>query len=274
MKRFATVVIAGAVLFSFASTALGVIGWAGNIWPCNGQPYTSNDDINVYVQVWKDGCTGPVGPCADIQATLFYRCTGAPEFISVPMVYNVPIGNNDEFTGTIPSGHGCSEVEFYVEVVDVTDGDTWYPGDQCGNGPNFFLPITEVTSQDVTVTFHLCLSGETTTSGAVCVTGSHEALTNWGDGVPMMFSCEQISPKLYEVDVLFAAGSNPYVEYKYKKDDCQTWESTGNHSFTIDDSAPTQDLWVDGWEYIEPDCPDCASPVEDSSWGTIKGLYR
>ena len=266
--RVATVLLAGALLIAWASTAMGAIGWAGQIWPCNGHVYTSLDNIAVYVQVWKDGCTNLPGPCADIQATLYYRCQGGATFTSVPMVFNVDVGNNDEYTGTIPAGHGCTTVEFYVEVVDITDNDTWYPQDQCGNNPNFFLPITHVTSQDVTVRFHLCLTSGIETSGAVCVTGGHPALTNWGNGVPMVL----VGPKLYQVDIVFAAGSNPYVEYKYRKDDCSTWEGTGNHSFTIDDSSPFQNLWVDGWEYITPDCqPTSNNPA---TWGAIKAIYR
>ena len=89
-----------------------------------------------------------------------------------------------------------------------------------------------------------------------------------------VFSCEPISPKLYQVDVTFPMGSNPYVEYKYKKDDCQTWESTPNRSFMIDDSFTVMDLPEDGWEFNTPDCPPCVSPVEETGWGMIKALYR
>ena len=71
------------------------------------------------------------------------------------------------------------------------------------------------------------------------------------------------------------AGSNPYVEYKFKKDDCVTWEEGDNHSFTIDDTNPTYEIpWVDGWQYITPDCPGCATATEQTEWGTIKALYR
>lgn len=274
MKRLVSALIAGAMLLAVASTAMGVIGWAGGIWPVNGTPYTTNDDITVYVQVWKDGCTGPDGPCADIDARLYWRCTGDPSFNFVQMVYNVPIGNNDEYMGTIAAGHGCSEVEFYVEVEDTTDGDTWYPQDQNGNDPNFFLPITEVTAQDVTVTFTMCL-GEEETTGNVCVIGNQDPLGNWTSGVVMGQPCPGVSPKLYEVDVMFPAGSNPYVEYKYQKDDCATWDCDPNHQFTIDDSGSTMALPWDAWCWGDPSyCPDCASPVEESTWGTIKGLYR
>jgi hypothetical protein len=257
-----------------AGVASAEIGWCGQIWPCSGAGYTSEQNIDVYVQIWKDGVTSNPGQGADLGATLFYRCTGDPAFTAVPMTYNTDVGNNDEYTGTIPSTHGCSEVEFYVEAVDLTDMTYCYGQDQCGNSPNFFLPITEVTAQDVDVTFNLCLTEGVETSGEVCVTGGHEALTNWGDGVAMLQPCPDISPKLYQVTITFPAGSNSYVEYKYKKDDCATWESTGNHSFNIDDSSGSQMLWVDGWEYNEPDCPDCMTAAGPDQWGTIKGLFR
>lgn len=131
-----------------------------------------------------------------------------------------------------------------------------------------------VTQQDVTVTFTMCLPDSVGTTGSACVIGSHAAIGGWGTGVDMMQPCAGASPGLWTLDVMFPAGSDPFVEYKYKKDDCATWESTGNHSFNIDDSSASQILPVDGWEYITPMCPDCSSPVEDSSWGAIKGLYR
>jgi hypothetical protein len=132
-----------------------------------------------------------------------------------------------------------------------------------------------VTQQDVTVTFTVCLPDSVTTTGGLCVIGGADALGNWTVGVDMWQPCPDLSPGLWIVDnVTFPAGSDPFVEYKYKKDDCATWESTGNHSFSIDDAAPTQVLPIDGWEYITPECPDCSSPVEDATWGTIKSIFR
>ncbi len=274
MKRFAIIALATLALASMASTAMGEVGWCGNIWPNSGVAFTSADNIDTYVQVWKDGCTGPAGPCADIEAYLYYRCTGDPDFVEVPMSYLGPNGNNDEFTGQIPAGHGCSEVEYFIKVVDTSDMTECYGQDQAGNDPNFFLPITQVLSQDVTVSFTVCLTEGFETTGNVCVIGAGDELGNWTAGVVMGQPCPEVSPKLYTVDVTFLAGSNPYREYKYQKDDCVAWENTGNHSFTIDDSAPTMDLPIDGWEYNTPDCPECSSPVEESTWTTIKAIYR
>jgi hypothetical protein len=277
MARLGIAVLAVVVLVGLASVAMGAVGWAGNIWPCSGATYTSNDDISVYVQVWKEGCTdsSTAGPCADVEAYLYYGCKGSGTFTEVPMSYNVDTGNNDEFVGVIPSGHGCDTVEFYVKVVDITDQSEYYGQDQCSNNPNFFLPITQMTSQDVTVRFTMCLTSGVETSGGVCVVGSQAPIGDWSQGVAMSLSCPSQDPNLYQADVLFPAGSNPYVEYKYQKDDCVTWESTGNHSFTIDDTDSFFEIpYVDGWEYLTPDCPGCATATEDVGWGAIKALYR
>jgi hypothetical protein len=131
-----------------------------------------------------------------------------------------------------------------------------------------------VTQQDVLVTFTVCLPDSIDSFFDVCVTGSAPELTTWGDGVLMSQPCPDVQPKLWTVDVLFPAGSDPFVEYKYKKDDCQTWESVGNRPLTIDDSGPTQVLLPDVWDNLGDTCPDCSSPVEDASWGTIKSIYR
>lgn len=277
MAKFAIAVMTGVFLLGLASASMGAIGYCGQIFPCSGASYTSNDDISVYVQVWKGGCTDTSGtePCPDVEAYLYYGCKGSGSFTEVPMTYNVDVGNNDEFTGIIPSGHGCDTVEYYVMVVDVADPDTCYGQDQCSNDPNFFLPITPATSQDVTVRFHMCLTSGVETDGDVCIIGGHPALGDWTDGVIMSLSCPAQDPKLYQVDILFPEGSNPYIEYKYKKDGCTEWESSGNHSFTIDDSDPFYDLpYVDGWDFITPDCPGCATATEQIEWGTIKALYR
>jgi len=268
-------VVASIVLLVAAQTAMGAVGWCGNIWPRNGLSYTSAENIDCYVQIWKDGVTPGDGPGAGLAAYLYYRCTGGGSFTEIPMAYLNEVGNNDQYTGTIPAGHGCGEVEYYIKVVDLTDMAECYGYDQWNNPPNFFLPITQVTAQDVTVRFHLCLPDGIDSFFDVCLTGNHPELGNWGSSVPMHFSCQAASPKLYEADVLFPAGSNPYVEYKYKKDDCNTWEGTGNHSFTIDDSRPMfVSLPIDGWEYMTPDCPECTTPVNSASWGIIKALYR
>jgi len=173
----------------------------------------------------------------------------------------IVLNNNwDQSTG--------DNISFYSDGIDPVT----FSYDMSNNTTTISSQV--VTQQDVLVTFTVCLPDSIDSFFDVCVTGSHPSLTNWGFGIVMPQPCPAVQPKLWSVDVLFPAGSDPFVEYKYKKDDCQTWESTWNHSFDIDDSAPTQILLPDVWEYMGTECPSCASPVEDSSWGTIKSIYR
>ncbi len=275
--------LAVAALMVSAPAAYAVIGWSGDVWPCNDATRLSNNDIDVYLQIWKEGVTDQPGQGAGITARLFYKQEGAADWDSVDMVYNEDKGNNDEYVGYIPGSAvavGVREM-FQTVAIDETDGQRCPPNslygcgnDQCSNSPPFYINIGQGTEIDVTVRFRLCLTEGVETSGDVCVTGGHPALTDWGVGVLMSRPCEIVSPKYYEVDVLFPMGSSPSVDYKYKKDGCATWEGTGNHNFTIDDSAPVQVLWVDGWEYITPDCPECPTAVDASTWGKIKTLFR
>jgi hypothetical protein len=241
--------------------------------PVNGTGYTYNDDIDVSVQVCKTGCTGPEGPCLDLSAAVYYRCTLADTFASLPMPYTGAIGDYDQFIGTIPSGHGCDEVEFYVEVVDAEDGETVYPPDENGNPPNFFLPIMAPTSQDVLVTFQLCIPEGSV--GDVCISGSNLAIGDWTQpGLAMSQPCPGASPNLYAVNATFLAGSNPSVQYRYQKDDCAALDCFPNHQFTIDDSQTTQILPIDGWCWDVNSCLECGSAVDEVNWGTLKAMYR
>lgn len=269
--------------------------WDGNDWPGTNQAFTlaADGDVTWYVNLGatpgvKEGdeyvfhSMNPPIMAGDFQSEL-----GGSDWDPSDMVNTVMTDINFDDVWEL-SAVIAPEGDYQGKVVLDNNWDQ-STGDNVSFHSDGINPVTftydmsnntttvstqVVTQQDVVVTFHLCLPDGIDSFFDVCVTGSQDPLTNWGAGVLMGFSCETASPKLYQVDVMFPAGSDPFVEYKYKKDDCATWESTGNHTFNIDDSAPFQDLWVDGWEYGTPDCPDCASSVEDASWGIIKGLYR
>ncbi len=278
MRRVLIALASCVFVLSLATASYGEIGWAGNIWPVHGNTVADNADVNVYFQIWKDGVTGDTGQGAGISATLYYGPQTGP-YTPVEMTFNTDVGNNDEYIAAIPSSalSGNSEIWFYCEAYDSTDAST-YSGakDQNGNDPPFKLNITEVLDQDVTVWFTLCFPPDVDPGGDVCITGDHAELTNWGDGVVMSQPCPESSPKFFQVSVTFAAGSNPYVEYKYRKDNCGTWESTGNHTINIDDSNSTYIIPnIDHWEYYDgEDCPPCGVGTDDPSWGNIKSLYE
>lgn len=270
--------------------------WDGNDFPGPNQTFTlaADGDVTWFVNLGanagvKEGdefvfhSMNPPIVAGDMQSEL-----GGSDWDQTDMV-NTVMSDPDlddvwEFSAVIPAGNYQCKVVLNNNWDQNTAPGGNYSFTSDGINPvNFQYDMSNntttistqvVTQQDVTVTFTVCLPDSVTTTGGVCVIGSHSAIGGWGTGVDMMQPCAVASPGLWTVNVMFPAGSDPFVEYKYKKDGCATWENTGNHSFSIDDSAPAQLLPVDGWEYITPMCPDCSSPVEDSSWGQIKGLYR
>lgn len=283
MKKMLSIVLGGLMLIALTGTARAEIGWAGNIWPRHDLTVPDNADVAVYLQIWKDGVTTPAGQGAGLSATLYYGPGGGP-YTSVAMSYLGDVGNNDEYRAFIPQAAlpGSSEIWFYCDAYDSTDTST-YTGaqDQWNNDPPFRLLITATLQRDVMVYFRLCLPPEgdpdyDPAPGGVCVTGSTSELTSWGGGVQMVRPCEVASPRYYEVGILFAAGGSPYIEYKFRKNDCQNWESVGNRGVTIDDSGPTFIIpWVDHWNnYVGDDCPLCGIGTEESTWGGIKKIHR
>ena len=177
---------------------------------------------------------------------------------SVAMTYNVPIGNNDELTGTIPAlaTQGGVDENFYVRIHDSAD-DSWYDGarDQNGNSPPFTLHIQEGTSQDVTVTFRVDVSCLDLSwyGGLVYFTGDGPGW-NWVPCDPSRQMSDPDGDLIYEGQFTFPGGCNPSIQYKYNKGSCD-WESIGNRSFVIDDSSPTQILPIDTWDNW-----DCCTP--------------
>jgi hypothetical protein len=283
MRNVLTTFIFAAVLVAFIGTSHAAIGWAGQIWPVHDHTVTEGGDVDVYVQIWKDGYTSNPGRGDSISATLYYGPNGGP-YSSVAMSYNTDKGNNDEYVGYIPSTaiEGQAEIWFYCDVYDSTDAST-YTGaqDQNSNDPPFKLNITPALNQNVMVYFIMCMPPEghdlyDPDPGDVCITGDHAEITNWGSGVQMYRPCEEYSPQFYEVGVQFLAGGNPIVQYKYRHHDCVDWEAGGNHQVTIDDTQSTFIIpWVDHFSYYEgDDCPICGVGAESTTWGNIKQMYK
>ncbi|MBU0507949.1 hypothetical protein KKH27_03805, partial [bacterium] len=234
-------------------SSYAAVGWAGQIWPNSGNTYLPTDNIGVYVQVWKDGCTGPsTGPCADLTGWLYYKKATDALYDSVAMTFNVFVGNNDELTATIPalSTQGGVDENFYVRIYDASDG-TWYDGaqDQNGNSPPFTLHIQEGTSRDVAVTFRVdmnCVNPLWFSSG-VFFTG--DFLGPWTTCHPSGAMTDGDLDGIWEGTFVFYGGSNPYHEYKFQRNDGTNcfWDAGPNSNFLIDDSNPTQVLNIYLW---------------------------
>ena len=124
-------------------------------------------------------------------------------------------------------------------------------------------------SEDKVLCIQVCMSGVENTGG-VCVTGNQPEFTNWGNGAPMV----QIAPDLYQACFTFPAGiAIPLnLEFKFRKDGCETWESVGNRLFAIDNSIDSETTLTYTWD----DGPGACDPVavEKQTWGSLKGSYR
>ncbi len=172
--------------------------------------------------------------------------------------------------------------------------------------------LGDVLEEDKEICFEVCLGSTIDNTGSVCVIGSIDQLTNWTDGVTLT----ETDPGLWSGCIRIPAGTPIPInaEYKYKKDDCQTWESAPNRLFAIDNDSPSTQTLVNTWDDLDLDCTpvpmgaccfsdescsvltedecDAAGgiyqgndepcdpnpceivPTIDSTWGQIKNTYR
>ena len=235
------------VLFAFCllSASHAEIGWCGNVWPCDGYIGNAGEGIDVYFQIWKDGVTDAdsAAPGDGIFATLSYRSIGEPAWTEMEMTYNVDVGNNDEFTATIP-GAELTEgdtIEVYCEGLDTEDMSTCQGNDRAGNpataiSPLIYTPVNPTTIA-VTVHFSVNMNGV----GAVEPVTLTGTFNGWNPTAIVMSDLDVDG--IYEVSCMFPDGSSRNQEYKYINGG--TWESSGNRILVIDDSAPDM--------YLPPD---------------------
>ena len=181
-----------------------------------------------------------------------------------------PAGSNPNFEYKFKRD-ACADWEFIGNRVVAlpTDGtaavtlgiDSW-------NNSPLGCDIGEVLSAPKEVCFRVCLSS-VPYFGGVCVIGSPSQLTGWSTGVPMAM----VGPDLFEACVTFAAGTPVQnVEYKFKKDDCDTWEGVGNRAVLIDNTSPATQTLLHNWD----DGPGGCSSVgtAPTTWGKLKTQYR
>jgi hypothetical protein len=183
-----------------------------------------------------------------------------------------PAGSNPAFEYKYKAD-GCTNWESVGNraVMLPTDGTTAVnlATDSFNNAP-LGCNQGQTLSEGKQVCFQLCLAGVEHTGNA-CVIGSGDQLSNWGSGVTM----SAIGTDLFQVCVTYPAGTAiPLnVEYKFKKDDCGTWESAANRSLTIDNSTPSSQTITKSWD----DGTGACAPVKTNvttTWGSLKSLYR
>jgi len=221
-----------------------LIGWSGNIWPNSETFQIDGQDITIYYQIWKDGITPGEGQGVDISAKLYYKLSTQTEYVEVDMPYLGEVGNNDEYSTSIPNSFFSENdiVNFYCEGYDASDETYSYGTDQNGAGPfdaenPGIYYIGSPTEQDVTVTFQVNMSLVDEIFD-VSVAGT---FNEWTSGQDLLTDPD--TDEIYTGDVLIPAGSSQNQEYKFINGG--QWEDQiGNRSFIVDDSSPTQILDV------------------------------
>ncbi len=121
----------------------------------------------------------------------------------------------------------------------------------------------------VELCMQVCMVGVDNT-GDVCVTGGHPDLTDWGTGLPMGL----VGTDLYQGCIYFEPGEPiPLtIEFKFRKDGCETWESVGNRVFVLDNSAADEVTVTYTWDDGDGVCDPVAT--QDANWSSVKGLFR
>ena len=146
-----------------------VIGWANLQWPPSIEHTISalNPTANIYGQVWINGYTGLPGPTEGLIAQVGYGPDGSlpdgnPAWLWVQAVFNVDVGNNDEFKGQLlPENLGTYD---YAYRYSTTAGMTWLYADLNGTGDGYdpaqagslvVVPSGDTTPPAVPVNLHL-----------------------------------------------------------------------------------------------------------------------
>jgi hypothetical protein len=183
----------------------------------------------------------------------FYRKDGSQEGDGTPILRSFTVQGDGLF-----QGHGT---------------DAWR------NGP-LGCHLGESLSAPLKVHFSLCLVG-TTYSGGVCISGNTLELGNFGAGVELHALQPVAAPDLYEGDVTFATGGPAVVQYKFRVDDCATWEEPFGNEHQITNRF----LYLGGqpatyipptavWAYSGPNRCGPPTGVERRSWTNVKRLFR
>jgi hypothetical protein len=261
----------------------------GTMWesPVNDQagnpsPLTYNvtnvlpNDVDVYFELCMSGTETQGPPCVIGSA-------GAIGAWGVGVIMNQIDGDLWGVTVTFPAGDnpafeykfrkdGCLDWESVDnrQVTLPTDGTTSVVLEtQSWNNTPIGCGLGSSLEEDKVVCFQVCLDGVENTGG-VCVTGGHPDLTNWGDGMPMM----SLGGGLYQGCITVPAGTliPLEIQFKFKKDDCQTWESVDNRVVTVDNGLAPESTVT----YTFDDGPGVCSPVatDDASWDGLKSYYR
>ena len=190
-------------------------------------------------------------------------------------LYNVvvtfPAGINPNFEYKFKKD-ACSSWESVGNrlVTLPTDGTTAVTlGTDSWNNLPLGCGIGQTLTESKVVCFQVCVDA-VGTAGGVCLIGNTAELSGWGAGV----ATTEISAGQYQACIVFPAGMPipQNLEYKFKKDDCATWESVGNRLFTVDNGTAAETTLSSNWDDGLGGCATVGT--DDQSWGALKSMFR
>ncbi len=208
---------------------------------------TLADGSSIYIEAEVDNIDEYAN--SDFSVTLHYSIEGAAyetkdfywyenDTETSKSYWRIALNNGEEVS------NGDS-LQFYITATD-------YNGPEFTDDNNGYNYIVEVADdgiiQEVTVTFSINIGSMEVDS--LALQGSASPL-DWNEGSTLL--TDPNGDKIYTTDVVFPAGRNYEVQYKYTKNESDTWfwETIDNRSFTLDDSNPTQILPLVYWNNSE-----------------------
>lgn len=121
-------------IFTISSISLAQVGWANLQWPPSAT-INVGESTTVYAQIWIDGVTNQPGAGAGIQAWIGINSSNtnpATWTNWIPAVYNLDVGNNDEYMASI--GASLAPGTYYYASRFIYSADTVYGGYNSGGG--------------------------------------------------------------------------------------------------------------------------------------------
>jgi hypothetical protein len=209
---------------------------------------------------WGTGVVmAPEGSHADLYTvTVTFAAGSNPNF---EYKYKRDFGGSGPCGDWEPAGNRPVTLPTDGTTAVVLDVDSW-------NNLPMGCGLGTVLNEPKEVCFQVCMEAVPYT-GNTCVTGSTNQLTNWGDGVVMT----DLGQMLYEACVTWPAGTPiQTIEFKFKKDDCQTWESVPNRTVELNNDSPATQTLFHSFDDSGGTCGTVS--VEQQSWGRVKGMYR
>ncbi len=198
------------------------IGWGDLQWPFNTQITVGDTTETIYGQVWMDGVTSVVGQGAGITAQVGYGADGSTpgdDWTWFDTVFNVDVGNNDEYMGNM---YGMDEGLYDYAYRFIYEGDDlWYYAGTIGN-----LTVNAAPPAEVNITFAVDMQYQVVSPNGVHIAGSFQG---WDPGATEMFDNDMDG--IYTITIVLFSGA--YHEYKFVNGNVWGDDEWNNRNLTV-----------------------------------------